>query len=131
MSTIKNFFDEVGFSESVCTRLHWNRDILELYFSEGISLGGSTHPLADIFIFNSPCRIIFEGVIKSQLRVSHLVQQPNQFEDIHFEKNDLPSRDTGKQYSEFEIEGTMLATSPTGWFNWYIYAENFYFDDLK
>ena len=131
MTIIEGFYDEVGFSESTCTSVKWNGDSLELFFESGVSLGGSDHPLAESFDFGNPCKIKFEGITSSKLKISHLISKPNNFETIIFEKDDLPPQKKGEVYSEYDVEGMMMGMTPTGWFTWDIIAEKFYFDDLK
>lgn len=131
MTIIEGFYDEVGFSESTCSSVKWDGDSLELLFETGVSLGGSEHPLAGSFKFGSPCRIKFEGIIKSKVKISHLISRPNNFERHFFENTDLPAAKDGVNYFEFDVEGMMMGMTPTGWFTWDIVAEKFYFDDLK
>lgn len=121
---------EIGFSESVCSRFTWSGNSLEIIFQGGIDVGGSDHPLNSSFKFDAPCRLLFNGVVKSKLRVSHLIGEPNNFEDRYFEKTDLSEAKENIKYTDFHLEGMMLATNPTGWFVWNIVAESFIFDDL-
>lgn len=131
MTIVANYYDEVGFFESTCSTINWHDDTLELFFEKGVSLGGSDHPLAESFDLTKPCRVIFEGVVKSNLKVSHFISHPNNFDVHHFVKDDLPAAKINHTYTEFDVEGMMQATTPTGWFTWDITAEKFYFDDLE
>ena len=130
MTIVEGFFDEIGFSESVCSSFAWSGNSLEILFQYGVDLGGSNHPLNSGFKFDAPCRLLFDGVVKSKLRVSHLVDEPNNFEDHYFEKRGLPELKEGIGYTDYCLEGMMKATNPTGWFVWDIVAERFFFDDL-
>ena len=130
MTIVESFFDEIGLSESLCTDFKWNGNSLEVFFQKGVDIGGSDHPLSGVFRFDATCRFIFKGVVKSKLRVSHLISETNNFEEKYFEKKDLPESEGGDNYNTYHLEGTMKATNPTGWFVWNIVAERFFFDDL-
>ena len=130
MTIVEGFFDEIGFSESVCSCFTWSENSLEISFLCGVDLGGSEHPLNSRFQFDAPCRLLFEGVVKSELRVSNLVNEPDNFEDHYFEKTNLPEPKKNISYTDYHLEGMMKATDPMGWFVWNIVAERFFFDDL-
>ena len=127
---VNGFYDELGFSESVCSGFKWSGNSLEVFFQNGIDLG-SNHPLSNSFKFGDPCRLLFDGVIKSKLRVSHLISSPNNFEHHYFENLDLHTSNEEDEYIPFYLEGVMMATSPTGWFVWDLVAQTFTFDDLS
>ncbi|AJQ92697.1 hypothetical protein [Gynuella sunshinyii] len=131
MSVIEGFFDEIGFFESVCTSFEWVGDTLIVSFDKGIDLGSSEHPLADSLGVDAPCKLIFDGVVKSKLKVSKLVNKPNDFDVYYFEKKDLPEKSSSIDYEEFYMEGSMLATDPNGWFVWDVIAEKAKIDNLK
>jgi hypothetical protein len=130
MTIVEGYFDEIGFSESECTNFHWSDADLVVEFSRGIDLGGSRHPLSGSFMFDQPCRMIFKGVVFSDLSVSEYLGAPNKFRTIHFEKSGLPGQREGESYDEYHLEGSMQATEPKGWFNWELKAESFALDDL-
>ncbi|MEG0132323.1 MAG: hypothetical protein RR677_12735 [Acinetobacter sp.] len=131
MSIVEGFFNEIGFFESVCTSVEWIGDKLIVGFDKGIDLGGSVHPLAYSLGVNEPCRLIFDGVVKSKLKVSKLINKPNDFEVHYFAKEGLPEIDPSVHYEEFYMEGAMHATEPDGWFIWDLIAEKAKIDDLK
>lgn len=130
MAIVEGFYDEIGFSESMCSGFDWSNTSLEVSFQQGIDLGPN-HPLANAFRFSSPCCLLFEGVIKSKLRISHWISAPNNFKHHYFEKLDLPEPEEGVEYTEFYLEGVMPANNPTGWFVWDIVALRVKLDDLK
>lgn len=131
MTKIEDFFEEIGFFESICIGIHWENDTLFLDFESGVDVGDSNHPLNTKFRYDQPCTLIFEGVISSKLRVSHLVKKPNDFVDYHFNKDGFPLKKDGETYEEFYLEGTMKATDPQGWYNWDIIARKVILDDKK
>lgn len=130
MTIVEGYFDEIGFSESECTNLTWSGGDLIVEFSRGIDLGGSCHPLSGSFMFDHPCRMIFKGVVFSDLKVSEYLGAPNRFRTTQFERSGLPTEKAGVSYCEFHLEGSMQATEPKGWFNWELKAEGFALDDL-
>jgi hypothetical protein len=131
MSFIEGFFDEIGFFESVCSSFEWSGDKLLVNFEKGIDIRGSDHPLTESLGVDEPCRVVFEGVVTSKLKVSKFVCMPNIFDVHYFEKDGLPEQDSTKSYEEFYMEGVMKATDPEGWFVWDIVAEKVTLNDLK
>ena len=131
MSIVEGFFSEIGFFESSCTSIEWISDKLIVHFENGVDVGGSDHPLADSFGVDEPCKIVYEGVIKSRLKVSELISKPNNFDVHYFDKDDLPQKNLQKNYEEFYMEGDMKAIEAKGWFVWGIISERVLFDDLK
>jgi hypothetical protein len=131
MSVIEVFFDEIGFFESICTSIEWADDYLVVGFEQGIDLGGSKHPLADSLGINEPCKLIFEGVTHSTLKISKLISQPNHFEVHILQQENLGQTNSNLYDEHFYMEGSMRARDPHGWFVWDIVAKKGKIDDLK
>jgi len=131
MSLIDGFFDEISFFQSICSSFQWREDKLIVNFDKGVDLRGSSHPLADSLKEDEPCRVIYEGVVESKLKISQLISKPNNFDVHYFEKEALPKRDSIHSYEEFYMEGTIKGDNPQGWFTWDIVAKKVTLDDLK
>ncbi|KAF0812567.1 hypothetical protein IGB42_02856 [Andreprevotia sp. IGB-42] len=129
MTAVKGFFDEIGFSEAICTGFEWKGNDLEVFFEKGVDISGSVHPLAEKFSFESPCKITFSDVAKSGLKISRLVALPNSFETSIVERTADPFPVGG--IHDFHLEGFMDGNPEKRWFVWTLSAKEAYFDDLE
>jgi hypothetical protein len=131
MAIITGFFEEIGFFESICKSFEWVDNDLVVSFEKGIDIGGSEHPLSDSLKIEEPCNLIFKDVVQSKLKISTLISQPNNFDVLNIEKEDLPGKKSNIEYSDFYMEGTMRAGEPKGWFTWDVVADSMILDNLK
>lgn len=131
MTQVREYFDDLGFSEARCSGFKWVGDQLTVDFAKGVDLGNPEHPLASHFAYGAPCRILYNGVIKSRLKISVSRNEGVSFDEVLIENDSLAAPQVDASYKEYYMEGVMVWEGLDCWFTWDLVARDALLDDLN